>query len=118
MPILLARYHRQLAGRDVIVFIDNEGALASLIRGATGEADAEFVCQVVHCLALRLHVRIWWDWVDSKSNPADALSRAGLLAPRVLSGEWVCEDITPSSFPAWEVQASPWQAADELLQKF
>ena len=102
----------------MVFFVDSEGALASLIRGAAGEADAEFVCQVVHCLALRLHLRIWWDWVDSKSNPADPLSRAGMHAPRVLSEKWICKVMHSVSFPVWQLQMSPWQVAQNLVDLF
>ena len=30
-------------------------------------------------LAMRLSIRIWFEWIDSKDKPADGLSREGAL---------------------------------------
>ena len=112
-PLMLARHAKHFAGNDCIFFVDNEGALASLVRSGSGEPDAEMVTHVVHALATMLGARVWWDWVDSKSNPADPLSRAGLLTSQVVSGEWRGEEL--HHVPYWRVGESPWAVAKRLL---
>ena len=67
--------------KDVLWFVDNEAACASLIRGASSQEDVAVVAEVVHLLTLRLGCRIWFEWIDSKSNPSDGLSRLGLACP-------------------------------------
>ena len=114
VPLLLARHAQHFSGNDALFFIDNEGALAALIRMGSGEADAELVAQIVHALATMLNCRVWWDWVDSKSNPADALSRIGLQTEEVRRGEWQGEQLAP--FPPWRLGDSPWAIARQLLQ--
>ena len=114
VSLLLARYADRFRDNDALIFIDNEGALAALIRMGSGEEDAELVAQIVHALATMLNCRVWWDWVDSKSNPADALSRVGLAADPVRSGAWHGEHLPP--FPSWRCRESPWLVARRLLE--
>ena len=115
---MLARFASFFAGQDCLFFVDNEGALAALVRSSSGQPDAEFVCQVTHCLLLLLHVRAWWDWVDSRSNPADPLSREGAASPRCVSGEWTCDELQDRDFPSWSSSACPWAAATALLAAY
>ena len=61
---MLALHKDQLRGRDVILFVDNEGALASLVRGGSGQADAAFVALLTHALALQLGIRVWYDSLE------------------------------------------------------
>ena len=73
---------KELRGADVTWFVDNEAAAAAAIRGASHEQDVATIVQVAHLLWLHLSTSVWIDWIDSASNPADGLSRAGLLDPR------------------------------------
>ena len=113
VPFMLARHAAVFQDQDALFFIDNEGALAALIRGGSGEPDAEVVAHLVHSLATILNCRIWWDWVDSVSNPADALSRVGLFAEEVQQDLWDGECFT--SCPTWSSSESPWAIARRLL---
>ena len=61
--------------RDVIWFIDNEAAAAAAIRGLSSEPEV----QVAHLLWLGLNCRIWIEWTNFKSNPAEGLSKRVLL---------------------------------------
>ena len=36
------------------------------------------IVQTIQWLALQMGCRIWFEWIDSKSNPSDGLSRDGL----------------------------------------
>ena len=69
-------------GRDIVWFIDNEAACASLVRGASSQEDIAGIAETAQWLCMRLQCRIWYEWVDSASNPSDGLSREGLLCPR------------------------------------
>ena len=67
-----------LTGQDVVVFVDNEVAASAFMRGASSSQDVCCVVQAVHWLALRSGMRFRVEGIDSKSNPSDGLSRAGL----------------------------------------
>ena len=89
----------QLAGRDLVVFIDNEAAAAAMIRGSSSTADVGAMAQAVHWLLMRHDCRVWFEWIDSDSNPSDGLSRAGILDPWTLTQGW---NVRPGMLPAWK----------------
>ena len=66
---------------DVIWFVDNEAACSTLVRGASRESDVNDIAELTHLHSLKLRCRIWYEWIDSKSNPSDGLSRQGLDCP-------------------------------------
>ena len=49
------------AGRDVMWFIDNEAACASLIRGASRQEDVNEIVAITLLAAMRLRCRIWFE---------------------------------------------------------
>ena len=61
----------ECAHRDLLVFVDNEAAVSALIRGGSRVADAAWLVELFHALALRLGSRAWIEWTDSESNPSD-----------------------------------------------
>ena len=63
---------------DVLWFIDNEAAVASLIRANSLQPDVHLICLFAHAWIFKQGARIWYEWIDSASNPSDGLSRAGL----------------------------------------
>jgi len=109
--LVVPTLHQQLlASRDVIWFIDNEAAASCLIRGASGQPDVANIVQSAHIFFLSLGCRVWIEWIDSQSNPADGLSRDGLsdtwsvkqgwsLAVAVLP-DWLCRPGAPQDL--WE----------------
>ena len=90
--------HDHLKGSDVTWFIDNEAAAAAGIRGASGEPDVTAMVQAAHLLWLNLGTRVWIEWIDSASNPADGLSRAGLHDPWTQTLGW---ELAVSTHPPW-----------------
>ena len=78
IPILLCQCRAQLTDSDLLLFVDNESAVAAVIRGVTKAPDARIIIETIHILQLRMNLRIWVEWIDSKSNPADGFSREGL----------------------------------------
>ena len=115
---MLAYAWESLVGRDILFFIDNESAVGSLIRSSSTELDAALATQVAHAILVQLQARTWWDWVDTKSNPADGLSRLGMQDPRAKGphADWDCSEL--KEYPIWAVDADPWEAARRLLRHF
>ena len=66
-----------LVGRDVIWFVDNEAACATLIRGASTQEDVQGIAEVTQLLFAVRRLRVWIVWMDTNSNPSDGLSRDG-----------------------------------------
>ena len=67
-----------IAGSDVICFIDNEAAVCACVRGTSRESDVADFALAIHWLLMRYNIRAWFEWVDSDSNCSDGLSRAGV----------------------------------------
>ena len=88
----------QLRGRDVVVFVDNEAAAASLIRGSSSSLDVGVMAQAVHWLLMRIDCRIWIEWIDSDSNPSDGLSRLGIHDPWTIEQGW---QLQQGLVPSW-----------------
>ena len=64
---------------DIIWFVDNQGAASSLAKGASGSPDIDRIVSLSHLLWARCRARVWLEWVDSKANVADGISRDGFL---------------------------------------
>ena len=75
-------------GQDAIWFVDNEAAVSSLIRAGSSQSDVHMICQYAHLTLFKLNARIWYEWVDSGSNPTDGLSRLGLHDPWTKAQGW------------------------------
>ena len=63
-------------------------------------------------LALSLQMRVWVDWVDTDSNPADGLSRDGVHDRWTLTQGWQCFEL-PATAPA--LRGTPFHAVASLL---
>ena len=75
---LYARPHA-FRHRRGIWFIDNTAALMALIRGRSRNADLEHLATLIHMTALDSW--FWFEWIPSKSNWADSISRPGASDP-------------------------------------
>jgi hypothetical protein len=95
-PLMAVLHHgAELRGRDIYVFIDNEAAASAVIRGATRAGDVGLIVQALHWKLHLLSARVWVEWIDSKSNPSDGLSRDGLTDAWTLEQEWDLEEASP-----------------------
>ena len=65
-----------------IHFIDNNGALGSLVRGSASVHEQDIIIGETWSRIAALQVLSWFDRVDSGSNPVDGLSRKNF------SGVW------------------------------
>ena len=105
VPQAIIREPHLFAGSDVIWFIDNEAACSSLVRGTSSQDDIGTIAGITHFLMLRYHIRIWYEWIDSNSNPADGLSRDGL------QDEWTAQQ-------GWQLSISDslrWQELTDVV---
>ena len=92
--VMAALYNEKavLRGKDVLFFVDNLGALAALVAGYSRNGDAADISACFHIVAAEIGCRVWFEWVDSKANIIDELSRS----PSGLRPEW---DLVPSTLP-------------------
>ena len=68
-------------------FIDNEAALATLIKGSSSVMSGEVITAYTHSMAASSGIWAWFDRVASTDNPVDKLSRG------VLKGPWELRDL-------------------------
>ena len=68
-------------------FIDNEAALATLVKGSSSVQSGEVITAFTHSLVAARGLWAWFDRVASADNPVDKLSRGELKGP------WELRDI-------------------------
>ena len=85
--LVLANWGERMRGGLWLHFIDNEGALATLVKGSSSVLSGECIAAYTHVKIAELGLWPWFDRVDSKSNPVDGLSRGRF------QGEWKLVDI-------------------------
>ena len=74
-PLALATWSSELAGRDVLHFVDNDGAASSLVKGFSPKQDTSALAGEYWVLAATRRINLYIDRVESKSNLADGPSR-------------------------------------------
>ena len=76
-----------LAGRQIMHFIDNQGACAGLVKGYSRATDAGLIVNAFHAFNVVLRCNVYFEYVPTKANPADLSSRLGLDELRELYAE-------------------------------
>ena len=94
---LIALHHSaaRLANQQILWFVDNLGAMGSLIRGSARPEDVGHIASMEATLAAQLSTQVWYEWVDSASNPSDGLSRVGADCPLCKRNGWPVQEIVP-----------------------
>ena len=64
-------------GRRVIHFVDNAGSLSHLVNGYAGQPDSARIVNLFHIAQAALNVHWWGEWIPSKANIADIMTRPG-----------------------------------------
>ena len=77
-----------IRGQDVVWYIDNQSACQVLMKGASSIRDLSILAAVTQLLLTRLGCRVYWEYVESDSNPSDGLSRGGLSDEWTLQQGW------------------------------
>ena len=93
---MLFTYKEQLRGRDILFFIDNQSVCCALTKGASRSWDIQAMTSAWHLFCLTCGCRIWIEYVPSKANPADILSRDGVSLYETASGA-----VDPLMLPTW-----------------
>jgi hypothetical protein len=77
LPALLAvsTWAARMQGRRIILFVDNDGARGSLIKGSSTSLPSALIVGQFWSEAAAAEMYIWVDRVPSASNPADGPSR-------------------------------------------
>ena len=65
---------RQCTG---VWYIDNIASLMSLLKGRSDNEDLDHMSQLIHLLLFHLQCSLWFEWIQSKSNWSDGISRTG-----------------------------------------
>ena len=78
-----------------IHYIDNEAALATMVKGSSSVLSGEVITSYTHSLIAKMGLWCWFDRVASADNPVDQLSRGKM------DGPW---ELVPISFPEELVQ--------------
>ena len=92
-------------GRRGYWYIDNVAALMALIRGRSSSPDLERLAHLIHIALFTLNASIFWEYVPSKSNWADAVSRVGFRDPWLRSHHFSCHTAAFSEI-LWELPFS------------
>ena len=74
---------------ECLWFIDNEAAVAALIRGSTREADVHLLAQAAQFVFHLSSARVWFEWIDTNSNPIVMVSAVWVfrtLGPKPKAG--------------------------------
>ena len=108
--IYLAKY---LVGRDAVWWIDNSSTLGACIKGGSRAEDLDRSVITLHLACAMLGTRIWFEYVESKSNWADGSSRLLLLDP------WSSEhgfSMAQVHTPEWPWKSRLCELADHLKE--
>ena len=102
-------------GRRVIHWIDNSSAVAALAKGYSSAIDSALIVQALHATLAGLEVDVWFEYVRTDANVADAPSRADMGFERYAIGEDIAAGIrafvVSEPVAAWELPAaSEWEA--------
>ena len=63
------------AGRDVVSYIDNTGALCAYAKAGSADVESAKMVHAFHAWCVMLGARVWFSWVPSKANISDLPSR-------------------------------------------
>ena len=64
-----------LRGRRVIHFVDNAGSLSHLVNGYASKPDSARIVNMFHAALIAFDIEWWGEWVPSKANIADIMTR-------------------------------------------
>jgi len=84
-----------------------ECAVSSLIKASSPQSDIHLIAQFSQAAYHALQARVWFEWIDSASNPSDGLSRSGLEDSWTLQQGW---NLAVVVFPSDLLPQNFWQS--------
>ena len=81
-------------------YIDNIASLMSLLKGRSDNEDLDHMAQMIHLLLFHLRCSLWFEWIQSKSNWSDGISRSGFRDPFIHRFKFRCH-LTTIVEPLW-----------------
>ena len=75
LPIVLLVEAEALRFRDILWFVDNTAALGAVVRGVSSNPMLEKLVALHWSVCFRFRCRVRVEYIDSKSNWADGISR-------------------------------------------
>ena len=73
----LVMYPAHFRGRHTFWMPDNAAALMAMVRGRSDSEDLDRLAVLIHGIMYGLQAVIYFEWVESKSNWSDGISREG-----------------------------------------
>ena len=89
-------------GLDIIWFIDNQAAMASLIKGSSSHTDICLIATLVHLMLADLHCRVFFEYVETDANVSDGLSRDGILDTWTAKQHWILNESVIPPFSSFQ----------------
>ena len=77
LQVLMTTTPERFCNRHGAWYLDNTAALMALIKGRSDSPDLEHMSHMIHILLFSLRCWIYFEWIPSKSNWSDAISRKG-----------------------------------------
>ena len=105
-PLALQTWRDKLLRRDVILFIDNEGACSNLVKGYSPQTDSSAIVGQFWLMACSLELNVYVDRVESKSNPSDGPSRLDCSTLTSMGSIWT--DPHPDPLEAPQIDPAHW----------
>ena len=105
-PLALATWRQRLERRDILLFIDNEGACANLVKGFSPQTDSSAIVGQFWLMACSLELNIYVDRVESKSNPSDGPSRLDCSFLTSIGSRWTNPQADPLENP--QIDPAQW----------
>lgn len=97
---------RELRGRRVVHFVDNQSSMAALCKGYSKVEDMARIVHAFHAQCAGVGVSVWLEYVRSKANVSDWPSRGEFEALESWGAEWVDWAWPEVALMAWAVPAA------------
>ena len=105
-----------LAGKDILWYIDNVGALSVLIKNTSRAHDCAKMGMLMSASMMLIQARPWFEYIQSDQNPSDVLSRDGLedpvVARNIREGKWAT---LPAVSCPWKALLGSYQEVRSLI---
>ena len=92
-PFAFSTWQDRLTNRSVLLYIDNDSAAASLVKGYSPKGDSAEIVGEFWILVASMRSHVYIDRVESKSNIADGPSRNDYSLLKYLKGTWTSPKI-------------------------